>query len=128
MGAQGAAQGVEQGEGSRGGAGDGGQLDGGGAVGTNEEQDYYLEDEESQPQLTVEHESNLDSLGAGPEDFGPDYQSPQVAEKQVPVRSQKVANRNEKVNVQYMDGRIMRDVKYKTVEQDLLENRCVLVD
>jgi len=99
-----------------------------GAVGTNDEPDYYLEDEEHQPQLTVEHESNLDSLGAGPEDFGPDYQTPQVAEKKVPVRSQKVANRNEKVSVQYMDGRVVRDVKYKTVEQDVLEHRCVLVD
>ena len=97
-------------------------------VGTNDEPEYYLEDEEHQPRLTVEHESNLDSLGAGPEDFGPDYQTPQVAEKQVPVRSQKVANRNDRVNVQYMDGRVMRDVKYKTVEQDVLSNRCVLVD
>jgi preprotein translocase subunit SecA len=50
------------------------------------------------------------------------------AVKQVPVRSQKVANRNEKVSVQYMDGRVVRDVKYKTVEQDVLEHRCVLVD
>ena len=83
-----------------------------GAVGTNDEPDYYLEDEEHQPQLTVEHTSNLDSLGAGPEDMGLDYQSPAVAEKQVPVRSQKVANRNEKVSVQYMDGRVVRDVKY----------------
>jgi len=97
-------------------------------VGTNDEPDYYLEDEEPAPRLTVEHESNLDSLGAGPEDIGPDYQSPQVAEKQVPVRSQKVANRNDKVNVQYMDGRVLRDVKYKAVEQDVTSGRAVLVD
>jgi preprotein translocase subunit SecA len=96
-----------------------------GAVGTNDEQDYYLEDEESAPQLTVEHESMLDSLGAGPEDMGP---TDVPAVKQTPVRSQKVANRNDKVSVQYMDGRVVRDVKYKTVEQDVLENRCVLVD
>jgi len=99
-----------------------------GAVGTNEEQDYYLEDEEPQPQFTVAHESNLDSLGAGPEDMGPDYQSPQVAEKQVPVRSHKIANRNDKVNVQYMDGTVKRDVKYKSVEQDVVSGRAVLVD
>ncbi|MBH8559500.1 preprotein translocase subunit SecA [Hymenobacter negativus] len=97
-------------------------------VGTNEEQDYYLEDEEQQTNFTVEHESSLDSLGAGPEDIGPDYQSPQVAEKQMPVRSQKVANRNDKVNVQYMDGRVVRDVKYKSVEQDVESGRAVLVD
>jgi preprotein translocase subunit SecA len=99
-----------------------------GAVGTNDEQEYYYEDEEPAPRLTVEHESNLDSLGAGPEDMGPDYQSPQSAEKQVPVRSQKVANRNDKVNVQYMDGRVVRDVKYKSVEQDVESGRAVLVD
>ena len=44
------------------------------------------------------------------------------------MRSQKVANRNDKVSVQYMDGRVLRDVKYKTVEQDVLQHRCVLVD
>ena len=37
-------------------------------------------------------------------------------------------SRNDKVNVQYMDGRIMRDVKYKAVEQDVLSHRAVLVD
>ncbi len=99
-------------------------------VGTNDAADMYFEEEEHQPQLTVQHESMLDSLGAGPEDMGPpDYTAaPAVAEKQTPVRSQKVANRNDKVSVQYMDGRIVRDVKYKTVEQDVLSNRCVLVD
>ena len=97
-------------------------------VGTNDEADMYFEQEEHQPQLTVQHESMLDSLGAGAEDFGPDYAAPAVAEKQVPVRSQKIANRNDKVSVQYMDGRVLRDVKYKTVEQDVLSNRCVLVE
>ncbi|MBD2767316.1 preprotein translocase subunit SecA [Hymenobacter sp. BT664] len=96
-----------------------------GAVGTNDEPEYYLADEEPQPRLTVEHESMLNSLGAGPEDQGP---ADVPAVKQMPVRSQKVANRNEKVSVQYMDGRVVRDVKYKTVEQDVLEHRCVLVD
>ena len=97
-------------------------------VGTNDEPDYYLEDEEHQPRLTVEHESMLDTPGVGTEDFGPDYQTPQVAEKQVPVRSHKVANRNDKVNVQYMDGRVVRDVKYKSVEQDVVSGRAVLVE
>ena len=39
-----------------------------------------------------------------------------------------MANRNDKVSGQYMDGRVLRDVKYKTVEQDVLSHRCVLVD
>ena len=69
----------------------------------------------------------LHSLGAGPEDMGP-ANDHQPAVKQVPVRSQKVANRNDKVNVQYMDGRMLRDVKYKSVEQDVTSGRAVLVD
>ncbi|UOQ98874.1 preprotein translocase subunit SecA [Hymenobacter sp. 5317J-9] len=95
-------------------------------VGTNEEPDYYLEDEEQQTNFTVEHESSLDTLGAGPEDMGPADQP--AAVKQVPVRAQHVANRNDKVNVQYMDGTVKRDVKYKTVEQDVESGRAVLVD
>jgi len=49
-------------------------------------------------------------------------------EKIMPMRSQKVANRNDRVSVQYMDGAIKRDVKYKTVEEDIQNNKCVLID
>jgi preprotein translocase subunit SecA len=94
------------------------------AVGTNAEPEYYYEDEEQPVQLTEQKESMLDSLGAGPEDV----EHAPVVEKQVPVRAQHIANRNERVNVQYMDGRVLRDVKYKTVEDDVQHNRCVLID
>jgi preprotein translocase subunit SecA len=49
-------------------------------------------------------------------------------EKIMPVKSDKVANRNDKVNVQYPDGRVLRDVKYKKVEDDILNNRCIVID
>ncbi|MDX5437350.1 MAG: preprotein translocase subunit SecA, partial [Pontibacter sp.] len=49
-------------------------------------------------------------------------------EKIMPAHSQKVAGRNDRVSVQYMDGRVVKDVKYKTVEDDLLHNRCVLIE
>jgi preprotein translocase subunit SecA len=49
-------------------------------------------------------------------------------EKVMPVKSDKVANRNDKVNVQYPDGRVLRDVKYKKVEEDILNNRCIVID
>jgi preprotein translocase subunit SecA len=49
-------------------------------------------------------------------------------EKVMPVKSEKLANRNDKVNVQYADGRVLRDVKYKKVEDDIQNNRCVLID
>jgi preprotein translocase subunit SecA len=98
------------------------------AVGTNDEMDYYLDDEEHMPQLVLEKEDSQHSLGAGPEDMGPDYEAPAVAEKQMPVRAQHIANRNERVNVQYMDGTVKRDVKYKSVEEDVQSGRAVLVD
>ncbi|MBC5992962.1 preprotein translocase subunit SecA [Pontibacter cellulosilyticus] len=49
-------------------------------------------------------------------------------ERIMPAHSQKVAGRNDRVSVQYMDGRVVKDVKYKTVEDDLLHNRCVLIE
>jgi preprotein translocase subunit SecA len=42
-------------------------------------------------------------------------------EKVMPAKSEKIANRNDKVNVQYTDGRVLKDVKYKKVEDDILE-------
>lgn len=87
-----------------------------------------------QPKLTEEHESGLNSLGAGPEDLVenqhhvPNMPPIPEAPKQTPVRAAKVANRNEKVSVQYADGRVVRDVKYKNVEDDILNRRCILID
>jgi preprotein translocase subunit SecA len=49
-------------------------------------------------------------------------------EKVMPVRSEKVAGRNDKVNVQYADGRVLKDVKFKKIEEDLRNNKCVLID
>ncbi|MFD1187060.1 preprotein translocase subunit SecA [Pontibacter rugosus] len=49
-------------------------------------------------------------------------------ERIMPAHSQKVAGRNDRVNVQYSDGRVVKDVKYKSVEDDLLHNRCVLIE
>lgn len=50
-------------------------------------------------------------------------------EKTAPVKSQKVvASRNARVSVQYTDGTVKKDVKYKTVEQDIKTNKCVLID
>lgn len=45
-----------------------------------------------------------------------------------PAKSQKVANRNDRVNVQYSDGTIKRDVKFKNVEEDVLSGKAVIVD
>ncbi|MCP4459715.1 MAG: preprotein translocase subunit SecA [Cytophagales bacterium] len=50
------------------------------------------------------------------------------AEKIQPAKSAKVASRNQRVNVQYADGRVKKDVKFKTVENDIKSNQCVLID
>ncbi|WP_018476883.1 preprotein translocase subunit SecA [Pontibacter roseus] len=49
-------------------------------------------------------------------------------ERIMPAHSQKLAGRNDRVSVQYNDGRVVKDVKFKTVEEDLLHNRCVLLE
>lgn len=49
-------------------------------------------------------------------------------EKVAPVKSAKVAGRNDRVSVQYSDGTIKKDVKFKTVEEDVLNNKCVIID
>jgi preprotein translocase subunit SecA len=51
-----------------------------------------------------------------------------VEEKVMPVKSEKIAGRNDKVSVQYPDGRVMKDVKYKKVEEDIKSGRCIVID
>jgi len=67
-----------------------------------------------------ESKSLLASSGGG--------QSRRPVQKPSPVKSEKVAGRNDRVSVQYSDGTIKRDVKYKKVEEDILNNKCVLID
>jgi preprotein translocase subunit SecA len=51
--------------------------------------------------------------------------APQVV---APRRVEKTFGRNDKVSVQYTDGTKKRDVKFKSVEQDLAEGKCVLIE
>jgi preprotein translocase subunit SecA len=50
------------------------------------------------------------------------------AEKVMPVKSEKIASRNDRVSVQYQDGRVVKDVKYKKVEEDIRYGRCVVIE
>ena len=50
------------------------------------------------------------------------------AEKVMPAKSQKIVGRNEKVSVQYADGKVLKDVKFKKVEEDIRSNKCVLIE
>jgi preprotein translocase subunit SecA len=45
-----------------------------------------------------------------------------------PRRVEKTFGRNDKVSVQYTDGTKKNDVKFKSVEQDLADGKCVLID
>jgi preprotein translocase subunit SecA len=51
-----------------------------------------------------------------------------VEQKVLPVKSEKVAGRNDKVTVQYPDGRVLKDVKYKKVEDDIKSGRCIVIE
>lgn len=53
---------------------------------------------------------------------------PPVQQQTQPVQSQKIAGRNQRVNVQYADGSVKKEVKYKMVEDDIKNNKCVLID
>ena len=45
-----------------------------------------------------------------------------------PVTAQKIANRNDRVSVQYKDGTVKKDVKYKHVEEDVINGMAVLIN
>ena len=53
--------------------------------------------------------------------------SPEEDKTVLPLKSQKVAQRNQRVTVRYTDGRIKENVKFKTVEEDIANDKCVLI-
>ena len=50
------------------------------------------------------------------------------AEKSAPIKSEKIYGRNDRVSVQYTDGSVKKDVKYKQVETDLIDNKCIVIN
>jgi preprotein translocase subunit SecA len=77
--------------------------------------------------LSEQKEESRSLLSGGGQPQQPQPNRP-PQEKVMPVKSEKVANRNDKVSVQYPDGRVLRDVKYKKVEDDIRNNRCIIID
>jgi len=75
-----------------------------------------------------EESRSLLSNGAGSERPEHAQTSRPPQEKIMPAKSEKVAGRNDKVSVQYPDGKVLRDVKYKKVEEDILNNRCIIIN
>jgi len=78
------------------------------------------------PKLREQKEESQSILqgGGGPPPRGPVQRAEQ---KVMPVRSEKVANRNDRVSVQYQDGRVVKDVKYKIVEDDVKSGKCIVL-
>ena len=56
---------------------------------------------------------------------GQDTREPQ---KQAPIQALKMPGRNDRVSVKYRDGSVKKDVKFKSVEQDVVTNQCVLLE
>jgi preprotein translocase subunit SecA len=68
----------------------------------------------------VENRKNIDDPYNGSDN------SPELVKAQ-PLKSEKVFGRNDVVSVQYQDGTIMKDVKFKKVENDLAINKCIVI-
>ena len=49
-------------------------------------------------------------------------------ERVAPIKSERLAGRNDRVDVQYTDGRVMKDVKYKKVEEDIKSGKCIVLE
>ena len=49
-------------------------------------------------------------------------------EKSMPRKSIDLPGRNDRVTVQYEDGTVKKEVKFKTVEQDVVSNKCVIIE
>ena len=91
------------------------------------EADQVQEARQSKRQRLNEKKEESRSLlqGGGSQPQAPQRQ---VEEKVMPVKSEKVAGRNDKVTVQYPDGRVLKDVKYKKVEDDVKSGRCIVIE
>ncbi|WP_080059061.1 preprotein translocase subunit SecA [Spirosoma aerolatum] len=90
-----------------------------------------------QPKLqTNAQDFSDDHLATGPEEYARRMAEndamgagapPMPAQRQAPVRVAKL-DRNARVNVQYADGSVKRDVKFKTVENDVISGKAMLID
>ena len=75
-----------------------------------------------------EQKEESKSLLSGDGNASPQQTSRPPQEKVMPARSEKVAGRNDRVTVQYADGRVLKDVKFKKIEDDLRNNKCVIIN
>ena len=72
--------------------------------------DYSTNKEESRSLLSGNKQSSDDGI------------------KSEPIKSNKIYGRNSKVSVKYENGSVIKDVKYKKVESDLNDEKCVIIN
>ncbi|MCF0057839.1 preprotein translocase subunit SecA [Dyadobacter sp. CY356] len=77
------------------------------------------------PVLQTNREEDFDADLDGPNEYARQMESTTKAQ---PIKVDKIADRNQKVSVQYRDGRVLRDVKYKKVEQEVKNGECVVIE
>ncbi|MFD1817084.1 preprotein translocase subunit SecA [Pseudarcicella hirudinis] len=86
--------------------------------------------EPAQPKLKTSKDDAISSLLGGlASSQEQEYIDPsdRTAEKVAPRQAIKIADRNQRVTVQYKDGSIKENVKYKTVEQDVEGGLAVVI-
>jgi preprotein translocase subunit SecA len=87
---------------------------------------------EKAPKLQMSKDDALSSLLGGlagaQEDTGYHDPSAGQVERIAPRQAIKIADRNQRVTVQYQDGSIKENVKYKAVEADVESGKAVLVE
>ena len=72
--------------------------------------DYSTNKEESRSLLSGNNEKSNDGI------------------KSEPIKSNKIYGRNTRVSVRYENGSVIKDVKYKKVESDLNDEKCVIIN
>ncbi|MEY4646658.1 MAG: hypothetical protein RIQ98_494, partial [Bacteroidota bacterium] len=86
---------------------------------------------EKAPKLQMSKDEALSSLlgGLAGAQEEPGYHDPSAgqAERVAPRQAIKIADRNQRVTVQYQDGSIKENVKYKAVEADVESGKAVVV-
>jgi preprotein translocase subunit SecA len=84
---------------------------------------------EKAPKLQMSKDDAISSLLGGLTSSQEEYHDPSTpsVERAAPRQAIKIADRNQRVTVQYIDGSIKEDVKYKTVEQDVESGRAVVI-
>ncbi len=86
---------------------------------------YKERPQQRQPRLKETKEESESALGYA--NGGSSTQDRPAVEKHAPIRSEKVYGRNDNVKVKYLDGSV-KEEKYKKVEDDLKNGRCMVLD